>query len=147
MDSEHDVRVLSERESNNLWSRLQARWGVTPESYWFPLTNKSSPTDIVVFQADPFEDNVPILKGILVDYGINRLFELREHELVREVNVSELDPYYNGTEGFWTSNDMDWLIYASHENSITVAGDWLVTAIAAKWLGWQQHLYRENEGH
>jgi hypothetical protein len=36
---------------------------------------------------------------------------------------------------------MDWLIYASHESSITVAGDWLLEAVKAEWPEWEQHLY------
>ena len=36
--------------------------------------------------------------------------------------------YGAGEEGFWTGGESDWLVYVSHENSITLAGAWLVSA-------------------
>jgi len=132
---------LSEDESKALRSQLQSHWRVDSGRNWFPLTEQRVPTDVIAFRADEFDDNVPLLKEILISHGIDRLFELREGEFVCEVTTNEFDPYYNGAEGFWTSSDMDWLIYASHESSITLAGDWLVAAIVEKWPNWQQHLY------
>ncbi len=36
---------------------------------------------------------------------------------------------------------MDWLMYASHEGSLTIAGDWLIEEVRAAWPEWEQHLY------
>ncbi len=55
--------------------------------------------------------------------------------------VSLLEPEYDGREGYWTSEGMDWLLYASHEGSITVAGDWLLEAVKSIWPAWRKHLY------
>ena len=72
----------------------------------------------------------------------NPHWELREgHELGYEMDTELLDLCYDGTEGYWTSESMDWLIYASHESSLTVAGEWLVAAIKARWPRWKEHLY------
>jgi hypothetical protein len=39
-----------------------------------------------------------------------------------EMDLELFEPYYNGDEGCWTSENIDWLVYASHERSLTVAG-------------------------
>jgi hypothetical protein len=36
---------------------------------------------------------------------------------------------------------MHWLIYASHERSITLAGTWLIAAVQEIWPRWDEHLY------
>ena len=59
--------------------------------------------------------------------------ELREFgEWGCEQSVSALEPAYTGEEGYWTSSSSDWLIYASHESSISLAGEWLVASFGQR---------------
>ena len=52
-----------------------------------------------------------------------------------ELELSVFEPYHNGAGGYWCSEPMDWVIYASHEESITIGGEWLIEAIKRAWPG------------
>ncbi len=58
-----------------------------------------------------------------------------------EIELAHFEAAYDGREGYWTSGEMDWLIYASHESSITVAGEWLLEAVKSVWPEWREHVY------
>ena len=69
------------------------------------------------------------------------MWELREHGPSYEIELSEFDPSYTGAEGFWSSAELDWLLYASHESSITVGGESLIAAITHAWPEWHQYIW------
>ena len=52
-----------------------------------------------------------------------------------------MEPRYNGSEGYWSSGDLDWIIYASHESSVAVGG-WLLGAVKQRWPDWRAHVWR-----
>ena len=136
-------RSLSQVEHADLWARLHERWGVREGHYWHPLLGAALPPHVLAFQQAWFDQAVPsaTLQRILSQHGIRRVWELREYGPEYEMDLNELELHYNGAEGYWTSSEMEWLVYASHESSITVAGAWLVTAVQMEWPGWEQHLY------
>jgi hypothetical protein len=70
--------------------------------------------------------------------GVDRVWELREYGPEYVHDVENIDPTYNGAEGFWTSFKADWLIYASHELFIAVAGP-LLRMIQGQWPTWESH--------
>jgi len=49
---------------------------------------------------------------------------------------------YDGAEGFWTSEDMNWLVYASHESSITFGGDWLIDGMRGFLPEFERYIYK-----
>jgi hypothetical protein len=121
-------RVFGKDELCRLWVNLDARWDVKLHHYWWPMREGVPPPNVVAFHTDWFDHGkTAALRGILVDHGIHRVCELREFgEWGCELAAEALEPAYNGEEGYWTSPSFDWLVYASHESSITIAGDWLV---------------------
>lgn len=133
-------RTLSEVERTLLWEDLRERWGIS--DFWYPLT-EPKPPETEAFMEDYFAAEVGIetLKAILSAHEIERVFELREfdHSPEYQLDIEGFNPAYtiNG-EGYWFSADMDWVIYASHENSITIAGEWLLTEIKEIWPGWEE---------
>ncbi|MNB85398.1 hypothetical protein D3C75_323020 [compost metagenome] len=132
--------TLSEVERTLLWEDLREKWGIS--DLWYPLTD-AKPADTEAFMEDYFAAEVGIeaLKAILSAQGIRRIFELREfdHSPEYQLDIEGFNPAYtiNG-EGYWFSADMDWVIYASHENSITIAGEWLLDGIKKIWPGWEE---------
>lgn len=133
-------RVLSQSESESIWLGLRERWKIT-EGYWFPLSECSLP-DITAFQDRYFYEFLSSfnLTDVLASRGISRVWELREYGPEYEQDISLLDPHYNGAEGYWSSGDLDWILYASHESSITVGG-WLLDEVKNQWSEWNQRLW------
>lgn len=138
-------RSLSELESESLWARVRPRWKIQ-EGYWYPLSVCELP-GLLAFDAEAFEAAVTdeTLHAMLAARGIGRVFELREDGQDSMIDLALLEPSYNGAEGYWISNDLDWIIYASHESSITVGG-WLLNELKSKWPSWESHLWTGGLG-
>ncbi len=133
-------RVLAADEAKQLWSRLRQRWQIT-EGYWYPLAVCPLST-IAAFQDRPFYEAVPpeSVERILRARRIERVWELRESGPEYELDVSSCQPYYNGAEGYWSSGNLDWIVYASHESSVTVGG-WLLDEVKAIWPSWREKIW------
>jgi hypothetical protein len=140
-------RTLTEEESASLWHELERRWGV--KGYWYPIDRAQDappPAHTVAFDSDPFhgEELERLLRDVLSSLGVVRVWELREQlgtDMDKEIELGILEPVYTGEEGFWTDGSFDWLVYASHEGSVTVAGSRLLPALQAAWPAWNRHLY------
>jgi hypothetical protein len=143
-------RTLSDEESERLWSVLKARWGV--DGQWYPhdrAEDAAPPENAVAFQSREFFDErrVRQLQRLLHEEGVRRVYELREFRssVQRQVDLELLKPWYDGAEGFWFDDSGDWLIYASHEASVTIAGERLLPALLAAWPAWREHTYSGME--
>jgi hypothetical protein len=135
-------RVLASDEAARIWSALKSKWGMERRSYWYPLT-EASVSGVVAFHTHEFEAAVPApaLVRKLSTMGIERVWELREHgpEFVEDVEL--FDPQCTGAEGVWTSEGFDWVLYASHESSVTIAGK-LLPVVQSMWPEWQLHRWQ-----
>ena len=126
-------RVLASPESARLWKLLSERWGIEG-FYWFPLNEAAPPQNALAFHRELWDarDGNSILLASLARSGVERCFVLRElGPPDYELEGSAVDPHYNGSEAFFTS-DGDWLLYISHESSITLAG-WLADTFRQHW--------------
>lgn len=138
-------RSLSEKESASIRKRMLERWSIG-SGYWHPIEAEELPKSVlseaVAFQARHFEAEVGAgeLQAILSDRGLTRVWELRELRPDLEIELSLVDLLYT-QERYWTSDAMDWVVYVSHESSITIAGRWLVDEIQSSWPRWRERVY------
>ncbi|MGZ6322076.1 MAG: hypothetical protein ACXWQR_22565 [Ktedonobacterales bacterium] len=143
------ARDLTPRERDRIWTRLSKRWGVARDAVWYPLQPLPvpPPPHVLAFEADWFAWDVPLatLRGILKSRRVRRVWELMNSRLgdAKELDVALFVP--SGSETYWTSQKMDWMIYASHESSLTICGDWLLNLVKQAWPAWAEHLYRGYE--
>lgn len=138
-------RTLSRGESNTLWSAVNARWGTTRGGYWYPISG-TPPSGILVFGEYAVENELgeERLQRILSEVGAGRVFEL--NDMPGEVAECEVDPIFVGelhglAETYWTPPDLSWLLYASHDATLAVAGERLVEAFQSAWPEYRAHLY------
>jgi hypothetical protein len=143
-------RTLIASESSELWSALERHWGVKL-GRWYPLDREraaAAPEHTVVFSDAAFDDAEirQTLRDALAQIGAPRVLELREYDEDtenKEIELSLLLPYcVSGGEGFWLDRSFAWLIYASHEESVTVGGRELLMALQAAWPAWRDSLYK-----
>jgi len=148
-------RVLCGEEAVEIWRRLDERWYISGagKGFWFPLntSEREIPGRVIAF----------LLEDFLTGHGVERLWQtLMSHAIAHvwelfniwppqsveyEMDVSLVDPRCSKWERYWTAVPMDWLIYASHEGTITFAGDWLVEAILSGWPGWRESWHQPRE--
>jgi hypothetical protein len=140
-------RTLGADESKRVWSQLAARWGIEG-FYWYPLDRPDTaepPHDALALGAEPFLDpgTQARLRELLAAIGASRLWELREldTDADRELDLELFEPVYTGAEGFWTESSLDWLIYASHEGSVTIAGRALVPDFQRAFPEWPEWIH------
>ena len=138
-ENEHK-RVLSESEGDVLYKRMALVWGIKA-AYWWPLS-EPRPPHAEAFQDYYFENELgyPALRGILAALGSKTIFEFREGGKAYAVSVATFEPRYE-LERFWTSADCDWIIYASHEGSVTVGGERLLPAVKEAWPSWERRVW------
>ena len=139
-ENDHE-RVLSELEGDVSYKRMASVWGIKA-AYWWPLSDPR-PRHTEAFQDYYFEHEFgyPALRGILAALGNKTIFEFREDRKTYAVSVATFEPRYSGLEGFWTSEDCDWIIYASHESSVTVGGERLLASVKEAWPSWQRGIW------
>jgi hypothetical protein len=132
-------RVLTESESEQLRQELSARWGA--KGYWYPLSKCDPHMNVVAFHQELWEqrDGASLLLQATQERAVERCFVLLEGPVDYEIARSLVDPIYRGDESFVTS-DFQWLVYSSHESSITVAG-WLADFFRAQWRDWESVAY------
>ena len=133
-------RVLSAGESDSIWQKLRSRWDMA-DGYWYPLAIQK-PKDVEAFQDVYFEKEVGRMKlqAILRSRGVETVWEMREDGKNYELELSAFEPYYSGAEGFWCDSTFDWIIYASHESSVTIGG-WLLHEIQQVWANWKDRIW------
>jgi hypothetical protein len=129
-------RVLKEAESARLWAELKARWGVGRHPMWYPFDRHESdepPPNAQVFDTFLLDEQFgPRLREVLAVLGVSRLWQLTkdsfQHEY--ELDLGLLEPVSNELdERYWTDASFQWLIYASHEDTVTIAGAELLSGL------------------
>jgi hypothetical protein len=131
-------RVLADKESKELWNQLKITWDIG-EGYWFPLREGQIPANVLAFHVDYIKaiNGFALIHDALSQRGISRVFELHEFgpdEPDYEIELSIFEPAYRwGGEQYCTAVGVDWVVYASHESSVTIGGDWLAEILKEKW--------------
>jgi hypothetical protein len=120
---------LSKDESKRLWEELRKTWGIG-EGYWFPFKDGPMPSHVLAFHTDYFEriGGAALIRKALQERRVSPVYLLQEFgDPEYEIDVDLFSPAYaDGGEQYSTSQQTDWLIYASHESSITICGHWLI---------------------
>lgn len=138
-------RVLIKQESEQLWSRLRGVWRIESH-YWFPLQEGVTPNNVLAFHTDYFRsiDGQSLVREGLGNRGVSTVFLLHEFgDPDYEIESGIFEPSYrDGGEQYSASKEMDWIIYASHESSITVGGGWLIDLFRGRHPECFEHTYK-----
>ncbi|WP_258298214.1 hypothetical protein [Paenibacillus peoriae] len=133
---------MSREEMDILFNKLTRKWDIS-NHYWYPLYDtKACP--VIAFDSDAFEEhfgfnNLRIILNKLDDEVIE-IRELKSKGYI--VRLDTFEPSYEGVgEGYWFDFSMDWIIYCSHEGSITFGGDWIINKVKDMWKDWDRHLF------
>ncbi|MHA6484111.1 hypothetical protein ACX1C1_19640 [Paenibacillus sp. strain BS8-2] len=140
MNNQFYLRDLSELETLSFHAALETEWGVT-NNYWYPL-RPINRTDVISFNAEEFERKFGFntLREVINEMEI---FEIKEwRDLGKQINMDFFKTQYDGEgEGYWFPKDLKWIIYCSHENSISIGGEEIVKSIKSKWKEWEDYIW------
>lgn len=98
--------------------------------YWEPLANTENSKPFIYFNVDLFKnEDVNKIIQIAQSLSDNTVFKLTEFDLHYEVETSLMNLKWKGYESAYCNKAVDWLIYLSHEGTITFAGGKLLAKI------------------
>jgi hypothetical protein len=127
-------RRLSNDESLAFEQRLKNKFDFgswkDKNYYWEPLANTQNRNPSVYFDDDLFNSG-EILKLIEIIKSLSgyRIFKTTEEKLSYEVDTSTLN--FHWLESAYSDSQADWIIYISHEATITFSGERLLAEISS----------------
>lgn len=117
---------------------LKQRWGIDVEDYWIPLSGKEQP-DVFYFKWDEVLQHLSLASlEAAINAQIPGPYILIEPFCSEEVlSEFKLDTRA-GVDVFYTNPKMDWVMYSTHEGTLTLAGAILIDTIAKIWPYWKR---------
>lgn len=128
-------RRLKESERNELRQKLQIFWDFNG-SYWVPLVDIRPDITTIFFLKENLErEDIHAIKNLVEQNSTGRFFEITEDQLDYETEASELtlDCY----ETIYCDRNLEWVVYGSHEGTVSFGGKWLVAFIESLFNGRQ----------
>jgi hypothetical protein len=81
-----------------------------------------------------------------MQFGVKEIYEFREDGSAYRINNLQAydfwdsDDYFWNNEGFWFDDNMNFILYLSHEDTITFGGEQFITEIKGHWHEWNEFL-------
>lgn len=115
-------RYLTGEERNHVIARFREKWDYVPHKYWYPLTSLKIKEDTLFLMADYVEGYWPQIE-ILLGLTEKRIYSCGESDYsgLECAEVTEIVGY-GGFETAYCPKDFSWIIYFSHEETVTFAG-------------------------
>jgi hypothetical protein len=100
--------------------------------------------DVIAFDLEYIEnsDKLETIRNLLREHGVKNIYEVREdgvsNQIIDFLNYEFRcsEPYFWNNECFWFDENMDWIIYVSHEGITTFGGKWFIEQIKIEWVDW-----------
>lgn len=138
--SDNETAIVREKIEEELCKTFKSGWS----PYWYPLKEIKENIPVIAFASDYWDDdnNMHSLLKLMKSYNIKKVYTLQEcsnvyvyDDFLSEVGLLEQDedmlsynfPYYS--EQYTWDDSHNWLIYTSHEGTVTFAGEWIVKTI------------------
>lgn len=137
------MREVPASTANIIRERVESIWDIT-QHYWYPLY-ECNRKDVIAFNDDYIEKDIKKIKyiqKILLGFNEGTIYEMNEYRKVFIIDTEKFSPKIpDNLERFWFSEDMGWIIYVSHEGSITFGGEKLIELLESEWVDWQSNIF------
>jgi hypothetical protein len=138
--------LLSKATADQIVNRVRTVWDVN-KSYWYPLFDCKR-FDVIAFDSEYIHipDKLKKLKKIFEEHSVELAYELREDGSSYEISeflkyeMWDAEPFFEVSECYWFDNNMDWIIYVSHEGTTTFGGEWIRLKIKEELNDWENHI-------
>ena len=116
---------------------LLENFGVS--GHYYPLYGDIKPVNMEYFDIDVFHEHFGTKKlvDILKLIGENQINEINESSDDLKINVDEI--VIDNSETYYCNDNADWLIYCSHENTISIAGNIILDKLKEEWKEWESY--------
>ena len=119
---------------------LKGKWNLNPFDFWIPLSGDNE-EHTCYFHDDEFDENFGFekLNKIYNELKTGKIFEFtypKETKIIDELKVSE----FNGNDTFYVDENVDFIIYHTHERTIAIAGDKVIKRIKSEWTEYEKFI-------
>lgn len=123
---------------------LNARWNCDLPFGWVPITSPAENSDeLEIYDLEPFVAwfGDGVRQFIADTFGISSVYEIEEGGAVAFISLDDCVFSYNGLEHMYTDASFQFLLYYSHEDSVTAGGKVLIEAIHRLWPEYSTHFW------
>ncbi|RTQ47799.1 hypothetical protein EJV47_17920 [Hymenobacter gummosus] len=120
---------------------LNARWGCAIPFGWVPIIGAGQVPDTEIYSAQAFDQLLKDLGPVIQRLYPGELIEVREGGAVGRPDQEAACWGYDGQEYLYTNDTFDFVLYFSHEGTVTVGGRQLLAEIHRRWPAYRQHLW------
>lgn len=114
-------RVILGGEAEQLVNRFFRKWDYEKNQYWYPLQDRGEGERLYLMDRYVETREGELLQ--LLGLPENRIYQYGESNYaVHHVLETDSLSFYGGTESVFTDKDFTWMIYCSHEQTVTFAG-------------------------
>jgi hypothetical protein len=109
---------------------------------WVPITGDEKIPDTEIYQSNHFQNNIPDISNLLSEvYQVTEVYEIQEGGIVKLKKTADCVFSYDGLEYIYTDKKFQFVLYYSHESSVTVGGKKLIDAIRYYWPEYKNHIW------
>ncbi|MGI4872236.1 MAG: hypothetical protein ACRYFX_13800, partial [Janthinobacterium lividum] len=125
---------------------LNAKWGWELPFGWIPMTSDEEIPHTEIYQAEPFEEIAPeVIKLLKTSFNAHRIYEVEEGGKVEEKLLDDCVFGYDGLEHLYTNRQGEFMLYFSHEDSVTVGGADLLRYIHKIWPAYNHFFWYDGD--
>jgi len=130
-------RTLTEKESSELRSEIEKVWAWSG-CYFYPL-HPTTRTDVLAFDGDLLETIFPEpdFLRLILSLPSSEIRCWRELDPSKEMCIGEFQFGYGYSETIVVNDSLSWIIYWSHEGTVTFGGDQLISKLKATVPNWE----------
>ena len=130
-------RRLTSAENNDIRGALRTIWNVQ-EGYWNPLNNRSPKPTVFLAKANIDPHDYARIRARIIQKADSVLIRLTEDGAVYELDPELFHP--DCYETVYCDRRFDWIVYGSHERTVTFGGTWLLPFIEQVYADRKHHL-------
>ena len=110
-------------KAGQLREQLLAQWGVG-KGYWPPL---GGPAPCETLHVEGLEEETAAqLIAIIQDRIIGQVYAFDAGEGIFVSESARIFSRFMIDDTYWFDDGLEWVVYVSHENTVTFGGDWLL---------------------
>jgi hypothetical protein len=125
---------------------LNEKWGWELPFGWIPMTSELVIPDTEIYQSEPFEViEAKVIELLKATFAADQLFEIEEGGRVEFKLLDDCVFSYDGLEHLYTNQEGDFMVYFSHEDSVTIGGEKLLTELHKVWPAYKSHFWIDGD--
>jgi hypothetical protein len=120
--------------------KLKENWKINPSDFWIPLHGKVE-ENTCYFEVEDFENNIGYekLTQIIKEMNTGTIYSFNE-ACEERVDTEIYFVQYALLDIFFTNENAEWVIYQTHENTISFGGKELIDRIKSLWKNWEEKI-------